>query len=57
MASSKLTVKIRISRWFTWFYLPLFKMTLSFALFINDDYEPNFERLEYWALKSVKVVK
>ena len=57
MRAGELTVKIKVSRWFAWFYLPLFKMTLSLGLLINDEYEPSLERLEYWALKSVKVVK
>lgn len=57
MEVDKLTIKIHVSKWFTWVYLPLFKIKTYLAMSVIHGYEPNLEKLEYWALKSVKVVK
>tara|TARA_R100001244_G_scaffold52611_1_gene45683 strand:+ start:647 stop:844 length:198 start_codon:yes stop_codon:yes gene_type:complete len=56
MASTNLTVTIKVSWWFKYLYLPI--LCGAFWLirsFISSDAEPNEDRLNYWVKKSIKV--
>jgi hypothetical protein len=55
MAITKITVKIKIAWWFLYFYMPGMKAILWLARQINQDAEPNWERLEYWLKKAIVV--
>lgn len=56
MATSKITVNIKIAWWFIYLYLPLISFTLDFIVkYIDIDAQVNEEKLKYWLNKSLRI--
>jgi len=46
-------VEMKLRWWFLYFYWPCLEATLFIARQLNEDAEPDWERLEYWITKAI----
>lgn len=57
MALDKITFEVELAWWFLYLYWPGVKGMLWLARLVNEDVEPNWEKLEYWLRLAVKIKK
>lgn len=56
MPNNNVALKIKLAWWFKWFYLPVFTFGIYFMVnYIDAEFEPNFERFDYWLKKALSV--
>lgn len=57
MKISEVTIEVKLRWWFLYLYIPLLGEAICLSRLVNEDVEPNWDRLEYWLKKAIVVKK